>query len=361
MNGFDISTYGFIKASSIYSTHALGSFNNINLSAPTFVPAQTRSQDKSARLSFQTQQSRVGFNFEKMKDLKAKLEFDFIDFNKSSPTVQMNPRVRIASMTYRWDNHTVLIGQDWDLFSPVTTFTFDIVGLYFMAGNTGFMRQQIQYLRQEGDWEFAAALGMAGNNPTGTDSDLELDRSPSYAARATKILRSGRIGLSGIYSRLTYETSNGVTQDVYGINGFYEHLTGPFSLKSEIYYGKNLGNIGTLALGKGTNTAHVKEFGGTLTAQFQISEKNFLFGGGGMAKIDNKSELSSFVMPATNIITQTGLRQNMIIRIGFDRRITPDFSWISEISRFQSESKLADNKYHAETAESFESGIQLRF
>ncbi len=65
-----------------------------------------------------------------------------------------------------------------DRCSPTTAYTYDIVGLYFLAGNTGFMRQQAQYLKTVGTWEFAVALGMAGNNPGVTDNDLELGKSP---------------------------------------------------------------------------------------------------------------------------------------------------------------------------------------
>jgi hypothetical protein len=75
----------------------------------------------------------------------------------------MNPRVRIAAVSY-----------SWDLFSPVTSFTFDYSGLYFMAGN----------------------------NPGATDSDLELSKSPTYSARASYDLPAGRAGASAIYSRL---------------------------------------------------------------------------------------------------------------------------------------------------------------
>lgn len=115
LNGFEVTPYGFLKASGMYSDKALASFNNINLSAPTHAVAQTRSQDKTSRFSFQTQQSRIGATIVKDK-IQSRFEFDFLDFNKSSPTTQMVPRVRIASVTYQWGDNKVLIGQDWDFF-----------------------------------------------------------------------------------------------------------------------------------------------------------------------------------------------------------------------------------------------------
>ncbi len=361
VNGFDLKFYGFLKASSIYSTQALASYNNVNLSAPTHAVAQKGSQDSSSRMSFQTQQSRMGVILEKEK-ISSKLEFDFIDFSKSSPTTQMNPRVRIASVTYKMDHSTLIAGQDWDLFSPVNSYTFDIVGLYFMAGNTGFMRQQFQYLYHPHEWEFGAAVGMAGNNPKAGDDNLELSKSPSYSGRITRKLENGRIGLSGIYAHLNYPFKNGRGHDAYAGNFFYEQVIGSIGIKSELYYGQNLNNIGALAIGKGTDSSDVKEFGGTLSGQLKVTDQNFLFGGVGLAKVDNRSQLAAFELDdTTKIITAPGVRQNFISRIGWDYRITPDFSWMTEVTRFDTISKMTPDKYETNVVGSLESGIQLRF
>ena len=363
VNGFDLAPYGFIKASATYASEGLASFNNINLSAPTNAVAQTRSQDETSRMSFQTQQSRIGLQMKKNEDLSAQLEFDFIDFNKSSPTTQMNPRVRIAAVTYRSGNQTVIIGQDWDLFSPVTSYTFDIVGLYFLAGNTGFMRQQAKYLVTEGQWELGGALGMAGNNPGVTDNDLELGKSPTYALRLTRQIEGGRFGISGIYGRLSYNNTNASpksTHDAYAGNVFFEKVLGRTSIKSEFYYGQNLANLGALSIGKGTSSTDVKEFGGTLTTSYALLDKHAVFGGIGVAKVDNRSEVSPFVL-STNLITSTGISENFIARIGWEYKITDDFSWISELSRYDTKSKLSDNSYQTNVVYGLESGVLLRF
>lgn len=367
VNGFEIGAYGFIKASAMYADSALASYNNINLSAPTHAVAQTRPQDKTSRMSFQTQQSRVGVTFSKEK-LSGKMEFDFIDFNKSSPTTQMNPRVRIAAITYQRENgDKIVVGQDWDLFSPVTSYTFDYVGLYFMAGNTGFMRQQAQYLKTVGDWEFGGAVGMAGNNPGVTDTDLELGKSPTYALRATRKLTDGRMGVSAIYSTLhfnTTTTSPQVSRDSYGYNAFYEQKVGSFNIKSEAYYGQNMANIGTLAIGKGTALANAKEFGGTLTAQYIVNETDSFFGGVGLAKIDGKAQLTPFApnpASSTAAITAPGVASKFLSRVGYEYKVTPDLSWLSEVSRYETDSKLSDNKYQLNVAYSVETGMQFRF
>lgn len=370
VNGFEPSYWGFVKASAIYSTEGLASFNNLNLSAPTHAIGHLPShpQDKTSRMSFQTQQSRIGLGLKKGENLSAKLEFDFIDFNKSSPTTQMNPRVRIASVTYALDAHNkIIVGQDWDLFSPVTSYTFDIVGLYFMAGNTGFMRQQFQFIHDNDNWEVGGAIGMAGNNPGTTDNDLELGKSPTYAARIARKLNKGRVGVSGIYSHLGYNRnvatgSRSWSTDAYAGNAFYEQqFEGGFEIKSEVYYGQNLNNIGALAIGKGTSTGNVKEFGGTLTANKKVSEQGYIFGGVGVAKADQRSRVTALTFNATNVITNPGVTSNFLSRIGYNHLITEDFSWITEVSRFESQSRVAANHYQNNTAFALESGFQLRF
>jgi hypothetical protein len=270
-------------------------------------------------------------------------------------------------VTYVWENNKIIVGQDWDLFSPVTSYTFDFVGLYFMAGNTGFMRQQFQYIKNYDKWEFGGALGMAGNNPGVSDSDLEISKSPSYALRVTyKINEKSRVGLSGIYASLDYEATNPTAaqlrHDAYAGNAFYEQVFSSFSLKSEIYYGQNLANIGALSIGKGTATYDVKEYGGMLTAYYQPGEKNVLFGGVGMAKVDNRSAIPKFSPnPATGVITAPGVHESFLTRLGWEHKITKDFSWISEVSRYETEFKLDDNKYQNYLAFGFETGVQLRF
>lgn len=367
MNGFEPSYWGFIKSSAIYATEGLASYNNVNLSAPTHAVGHLpgRAQDKTSRFSFQTQQSRVGFGLKKGENLSGKIELDFIDFNKSSPTTQMNPRVRIASVTYAFDEHNKLIvGQDWDLFSPVTSYTFDIVGLYFMAGNTGFMRQQFQYIHDNENWEMGAAVGMAGNNPGVVDSDLELAKSPTYSGRVSRKLINGRVGVSAIYGRLHY-SANSSTHDSYAGNAFYEQsIRDGFELKSEIYYGQNLNNIGSLAIGKGTSTTDVKEYGGTLTANKKVSERGFVFGGVGLAKVDNRHEVSPLSFGGTvaaNVIAQPGVTSNFLSRAGYNFLITEDFSWMTEASRFETRSRIAANHFQNNIAYSLETGFQLRF
>ena len=375
LNGFDLTAYGFIKASAMYSTQGLASYNNINMSAPTSAAANpsSRPQDKTSRLGIQTQQTRFGMNMKKGDNLSAKFEFDLIDFSKSSPTTQMVPRVRIAAVTYAIDsNQKIVIGQDWDMFSPVTSYTFDYVGLFFNAGNTGFMRQQLQYLNTQGEWEFGGALGLAGNNPGVQDSNLETAKSPSYAARASrKIGPKGRTGISAIYARLKYDqanvtTDNNSTHDSYGFNAFYENVWEKFEMKAEAYYGQNMNNIGTLAIGKGNARNDVKEYGAMVTGYYRLIDRHALFGGTGIARVDNQTSLPNYAIGTSTvgtngIISAPGIRGNWLTRIGWDFRVTEDLSWMAEVSRYETQNKLSATHMQNNIAYGLETGIQLRF
>ncbi len=359
---FQVLPYGFLKSSAIYADGAIGSYNNINLSAPTFAVPKISTINSSSRLSFQTQQSRIGFEFKKAQ-VSGKFEFDFIDFNKASPTTQMNPRVRIAAVTYQIDSQNKFImGQDWDLFAPVTSYTYDIVGLYFLAGNSGFMRQQFQFLHQLNEWELGAALGMAGNNPGTVDTNLEQGKTPSYSVRASKQIEGGKFGVSAIYSSLEYLDVNGARHDSYGINLFYEKLFGNFGLKSETYYGQNMANIGLLTIGKGTATQNVREYGGFLTANYKLNEKNSVFGGIGGAFVTRADDVKPFSLKVTNdIVDSPGITSNIVSRLAWEYRFTPDFSWITEVTRFQTTTALSENKKQLNVVPTVESGILLFF
>lgn len=369
LQGFDATAYGFIKASAIYATEAVGSFNNTNMSAPTHALVSSGANAES-RLSFQTAQSRVGAVLKKGENLSGKIELDFIDFAKSSPTTQMNPRVRIAAVTYTWDNNKIVLGQDWDLFSPVTSYTFDIVGLYFKTGNSGFMRQQAQYLKTIGDWELGGAVGLSSANPSVSDSETEMSKAPTYALRLSHKMEGGRVGISGIYANIDLfnpsgtppVNPNGRHHESYGTNLFFEKSMGNFGLKAEAYYGQNMDNLGTLTLSRAVNGVDTKEYGGFLTGQYQIIEKNWIFGGFGLAKIDNPSEMANAATATTPTTPPSNLlSSNSVLRLGWEYRITDDFSWISEVSRFSTDTKVADNKYKNSIAETIESGVQLRF
>ena len=289
-----------------------------------------------------------------------RLEVDFFDSTKASPTTQMNPRLRIASVTYIRDSYRLIVGQDWDLFSPVNGFTVSHVGMYFMAGNSGFIRQQLQVLKDYSDWEMGAAIGMAGSNPGINETDLEATKSPSYSLRGSYKLNGGRVGLSGIYSTLKYSTVSSARHDAYGVSAFYEQSLQEFSVKSEAYFGQNLSNIGSLTLAKGTATSDVKEFGGMVSFLRKVDNKNGWYAGVGFSQILNPSDMEALSFNASRVVVNPGVKRNFLLRFGWEHKLSDDVAWFSEITRFETSYKLAQSE-QLSTAGSFESGLQLNF
>lgn len=353
--------YGFIKASVTAADSALGSYNNVNMSAPTFAVAHSKTGDAQSRTSFQVAQSRIGATMQKGAKISGRIEMDFIDFSKSSPAQQTVPRLRRALVTYKGEGWHMDIGQDWDLFAPTNPYTYDIVGLYFNAGNSGFQRQQIQYHRDMNNWQFSGAIGMATQNSSTTDKDAEMSNTPSFSVRAKNTTGPVISGVSAIYSRLNYTSSNDSWHDAYGLNAFFEREVSTFGLKAEVFYGQNLGNLNTLTLAKGSSTANVREWGGFLSANWQACENNKIFGGFGIDRVTNKQNVAAIAYDANNNLTSNGAFSNVLTRLGWEHQIEKDFSFMLEVTRFQTASLLSAKNEKTQVTHSIESGILWKF
>jgi hypothetical protein len=360
LSNFIFSLDGFIKAAAIYSDSPMASYQNLNLTAPTHALPASIIREQGSRLSFQTQQTRIGLGMNKGPTI-GRLEFDFVDFSKASPTTQMVPRVRIASITHRWDQYILIAGQDWDLFSPVGGLAFNYIGNYFLAGNTGFMRPQAIIMQNTPNWEMGMAIGMAGANPGLVDADLERGKSPSYAFRWGHLGSNYRLGMSFIYSALAFYEAEPRRRDAHGQNIYFEQSFSWGELRSEIYYGQNLANLGTLSLGRGDHEVNVREYGGFISSSVRLNERQSILAGAGFARIDNHMALPPFSMRTDETIENLGIRENQVTRIGHEYRINDDLSVNTEATRFKTVSKIAQGLYKRSFAHTIETGLLLRF
>lgn len=203
-----VEPYGFIRATLISSSQAVDSFGNTNMTAPVKA-APSSANNSTYRSSFEFAQTRAGIRIPGDK-INGVIEVDFIDFTKATAGTKALPRLRLAIVNYKLSETQLLeIGQDWDIFSPTKPSTYNFVGLYFNAGNSGFMRPQIKYKQ-----------------------DIS------------------RIRFNGSYSAF------------YGLNAFAEVVpwTGG-SIHTEIYYGDKLGNSGALTLAQATSAQSLTEAG----------------------------------------------------------------------------------------------------
>jgi hypothetical protein len=233
-------------------------------------------------------QSRLGFFVEKDL-LKGQLEFDFIDFTRAAPNQNANPRLRIANIDYHIDSRqTLSLGQTWDIFSsPQKPFTYNIVGLYFEAGNVGFMRPQFRYSYQtDTQWTFGFAIGLPARNLNATDGEVEKSLLPTLSATAIHHATQGlQWGGSMIAAEIRAAAFPTPLSQVYGVNTFVstESESG-FKTRSSIYVGRNLASIGALSLAWATGGNH-DEVGGYCTFSNPLSETLSVQGGLGGATI----------------------------------------------------------------------------
>jgi hypothetical protein len=317
-----------------FSGGALESYSNPNASAPTAAanPVLANLADDS-RLTFQVAQTRFGFWINEPGELRGHLEFDFIDFGKSSPTVQALLRLRIA--TVEWSpvkDFTIAAGQDWDLPTPINPFGLNLVGGHFQAGNTGFMRQQVKALYKAADsLEVALAVGLQGANATPKDAAIELARVPTFSVRVTALLGSlGRVGVGGLATQLRLSPGPMQRRTFAGAGNLFGELTPTptTTLRFEGYIGSNAANLGVLSIGQGRLAEDVAEAGGFISVRQGFLSNQALYATYGTARVlDPDDVVPSYSYPdtsmptfasATSAGTGPGIRWNQVARIGYE-------------------------------------------
>ena len=125
----------------------------------------------------------------------AVLEWDF--FDTTSPN-QMKLRFRQGYFTLAKNNHSLLFGQAWDLFSPLGPTTLMTNGYLWQTGNLGFRHAQVRYAYSAPRFDFAVSV----NDPAGSGGWSA--KMPVLQGRLGLKLGAGnkyQVGLSGIYGR----------------------------------------------------------------------------------------------------------------------------------------------------------------
>lgn len=328
----DFKLYGFILPNFIVSDQAVESFSQNNLSAYTAAANPFLAQNANRpRSSFQVAQSRFGFEIQTDPSVLGRIEFDFIDFTKASPTTSAVPRVRRALIDWKTSEATrVQFGQDWDLFSPLGPHTFNYVGHYFESGDLGFMRQQAVLLHSIGESEFGAAIGLQTQNSKAADGNVEVGNWPTFALRWRLQPRESALaqtGFSAIATEILVDRTRVIRKGAYGLNAFAElNLGSSLNWRTEAYAGRNLFNLGLLSLSFGDAAHDASEFGFFSTARYSFDPKHFIFGGVGLAKILNPATM------ATSAIGGPGLEKNFTARIGYEYKPLPALTWFVELA-----------------------------
>jgi len=349
--------YAWIKPTVGVASAAVESFSQPNASAISAAgnPALASVPDE-ARATFQVAQSRFGVWVNEKQPVRGQLEFDLVDFTKASPTVASVPRIRIAKGEWAPSKEVLVIaGQDWDIHAPIAPHGYNLVGAAYLAGNTGFMRQQVKLLYTLPNLELGAAIGLQGNNNTNRDASIELSRMPTFAARVAYLAGDvGRVGVSGIVSQLRF--GPGTDNDHYvtaGGGALYFDLTPvkPFNVRAEGYVGRNLANLSLLALGQRVGDDDIDEVGGFLSAKLKITDSHAVYAHGGTAQTLKPSKVApSYAYPAATgggtpgpaalSGTGPGLKYNITARVGYEIRISKFAAVFLEGSYYRSKFAL---------------------
>lgn len=351
----EMSFYGFIRPSYSLATDAVASFGSPTGSGPTLAwtrdnqvaaseaaPPAGVTHPHSARSSFNVGQSRFGF-YAKQGEIGARIEMDFVDFDRSEATTTIRPRLRIAGADIAISERMSLFaGQDWDIIAAAKPFTYNYVGLYFRAGNTGFMRPQARLtFKDENRAELLSLMiGAAGlNDSTANAGAVERGVFPAFGFRYNALrLKELTAGVAAVGAPRRIEPTGAgdvKTMPAWLAKGFADWMIGEVvEIRANFYGGINPQSIAANSIATVSYTGSQSEIGGYLTANAHAFKNVDLFGGTGITRLTDGSEL------------RVGdLRENWISRIGADWKFVDQAHFITELSYFRS-------RYHWTNAES---------
>ncbi len=319
--------YGFLLLNSTTSVNAVDSLGRNNLVAynsaanPVLAAYPSRSSN-----SFQAQQSRLGLKTKFEENIEALVEIDFVDFNKSTPAVASQPRLRQLKVSWGEDNWSFHVGQQWDLFSPLAPTTYNYIGHYFLSGDLGFMRLQAQALYKNENLEHGVAIGFPSFNNSTQESTPEYSKWPTLSLRETYSSEHWSAGVSGIIGHLQLQSTQ-KSQTPFAVNLFARYQDKNDEVNFESYYGHNTENLSLQGLGFSAGLSKLEETGAFITARRTLNEKNKFFYGLGFAKILNPENLtpsysSTTGRPVLNLIAGPssgyGIVQNATARVGYE-------------------------------------------
>jgi hypothetical protein len=321
-HGFNVKFWGFLRGDLEADTRRM-SFDS---QLPFFVlspadPSQT--QRRTGEITFHPRLTRFGFDVNAPKlangwQATAKLETDFFNAiidrpapaNPALPAGANNPflardlvsnsraalRIRQAYVRMQKGDWHVLMGQAWDVVSPIFP-SLNADTVMWNAGNTADRRPQIRIgyepQRGKGQWSFVGMVGASGA-VDGQDLDGDGFRDGEGASTPTIQARLGYAAPSrvpgqnwsaGIWGHTAHQEVNRFTVPTAGGGtSFSSHLIGadvslPLSnklkLQGEIWTGKNLSDVRG-GIGQGIDVAtgtEVSAKGGWIEASYKASPR----------------------------------------------------------------------------------------
>jgi hypothetical protein len=369
--GAQFKPYGFLKPTVSVSSAAVESFGRPNQTAITAAanPVLASVPDDPA-FSFQVGQSRIGLRIAEAQQGRAQIELDFVDFDKSTPTVASLPRIRIAEVS--WDpakDHTITAGQGWDLFGSLMPHGFNLVGANFQAGNVGFMRQQVQWRYHPKHADIGVAIGMPGANTGPAENALEHSVLPTFAVRLGAVIdEHATLRAHGFATLLRPDADHTMLVWAASIDGQISLSSGT-DLRFEATIGQNTANTGMLTLAQGRADVDVRDAGGWISVRQPIGAHVTPYltaGGAGVLHPDDVvpsyTSATDTAPAARNAAAGPGIRYNVGGRVGAEVAVAPGLAIVAEGFAFATRHQLADAAIDGRrTAGGFEGGMLYRF
>lgn len=267
-NKSELSFYGFIRADAIIDDSRANSFQ-----APTLIRPEPNGAENRSNFTFHPRLTRLGFNYRIPAALgtlagarvSGKFEFDFQNGGRESRAI---PRYRHAYMQLSWGPSSLLLGQSWDIISPL----FPAVNadtLMWNAGNLGDRRMQIRYSHGRATGvNLQMGAGLTGA-VDGQDLDAngvldgEASAMPNFQGRLGYVNASSKV-LVGVWSHFGRLHTDSKYNGKDSFNGYsygadYEfRFSQRVSLRGELFAGSNLGDIRG-GVGQSFNTATGRE------------------------------------------------------------------------------------------------------
>ena len=285
-----LSFYGFVRVDAIYDDSRPN-----NIQSPSFIQAESPATENEDSFNFHPRLTRFGMNYAGPKiggtgpKLSGKIELDFQNGGRESRQV---PRMRHGYMNLQWQDSSLLIGQTWDLISPLYP-TVNSDTLMWNAGNLGDRRPQIRYGKTHetahGELSFQGGIGLTGAiNSQDLDNDGVRDGDdavlPNLQTRLGYSSDRWSVGISGHYGQEEVQTPvAGQDQfDSYSASLDYRvALSSRLTLQGELWTGSNLSDFRGGA-GQGINLSTGREIdstGGWVELGLKVSDRYSIYGG----------------------------------------------------------------------------------
>ena len=267
-NQREVSFYGFVRVDAIFDDSRANAFQT-----PTFIRAEADGAENRSNFTFHPRLTRLGMNYRAPSALDTlagarltgKFEMDFQNGGRESRAI---PRYRHAYLQLSWGSQSLLLGQTWDLISPLFP-TVNADTLMWNAGNLGDRRAQLRYSYEPRDgFNFRAAVGLTGavdNLDADANSVLDGEAStlPNFQGRLGYNAPNGKVllGAWAHYAQLQTDTAFGGRKDFdsYSYGGDFEFRFSPrVNLRSEVWAGSNLSDFRG-GIGQAFNTATGRE------------------------------------------------------------------------------------------------------